>query len=226
MVKNIRRWIETRREDKLYYIYRLHLQKVIESISSLCQQIENWIGGNNDRVEELSETVSDIEEQADHLRREITDKLSRGAVSNHWTADDLVRISRRVDRVADHAKAASKNVFLLCDKKIPQQFREGAGEMAQAVHKEIKTLGAAIELLQEVSDVNQINALLDTVEHQEHEMDKLYFNMKQDYFEHLTENISAPIMVILHALFHNLESAADVAEDAADIIRSILATRR
>jgi predicted phosphate transport protein (TIGR00153 family) len=226
MKRNIRKWLETRRESRLYELYEIHLERVEETVSALCRCIEQWMGDNVHGVEELSETVADLEEQADHLRREITQGLSRRAIVDRWIGEDLIRISRRVDRVADHSKAAARNVYLLRNQPIPQEFREGAAGMAQTVFKEIKTLKAAIEMIQEIVDVEKAMSLLESVEAREHEMDVLYFQMKEHYFNHLSESLTPQSLLILHALFHNMESAADVAEDAADIVRSILATNR
>ncbi len=214
-------------ERYLEYFRRSAAASVLSSIADLALRardaadalitvLEGLRRGDWDLLERALSSVDSIERDGDRLRREILSRLSRIEVSSR-DAEKLARLARRIDLITDQvkntaltaevvARAGGHRCPEMCDKlvEMARRVRDASGELSSAVRSFADSEAAERGILR--------------VERLEHEVDVLYHEAKGL----LPEGASPRFVVLLNDLVNELESAADLCEDAGDVLSELL----
>ncbi|MFQ5978638.1 MAG: DUF47 domain-containing protein [Candidatus Heimdallarchaeota archaeon] len=225
MSSRLFRYLKKRRRSMVIEYIQDHAHQVKDVIRAVNDCLTAWCDDDAPRTQELATVVFQEENVADDLRREVTGKARSPDLSTQ-AREDLMRLSRRIDFIANFGKAATKNVHLLAEQAVPMSIRRSALEMS-------KLLLAQVQLLDEVIGALSVSATSEDVESAddyfaqigqlEHQIDDLYFGAKATYIAK-TEKCSAAALIIVSDMLRNLENASDFTEGTAELVLALLTT--
>ena len=196
--------------DKIHGILIAHSEKVMMAVHALKRASEAWSQGDWDSLEQLVEQVSNLEKEADTLRRSVARELSRSSLA-HTKTDLFRRLVHQTDDVADTAKRAGRFLLIIQDLLLPPEAKRDLVKMTSLSQEAMAGLAEAIQNLAEpperrvemVARVSDLEAAVDDIEFKmQHEASKLHL-----------DNWST---VIFWQLIIIISSIADHIEDAAD----------
>ncbi|RLG47005.1 MAG: hypothetical protein DRO06_03505, partial [Thermoproteota archaeon] len=133
-------------------------------------------------------------------------------------AEKLARLARRIDFVTDQVKntALSLELVMRVGGGLPPGFSDVLREM---VSKLVEEVSAAVSAVRSALDSPERAAeFISEVERAEHEIDLLYHRAKGV----LPADAPPRTVVLLSDLVDEVESAADLCEDATDVLTELL----
>jgi len=211
-------WLSRKREKEILGECKLHADAVVATVAEMRKVVYAFCEGNLEITKREFESVFRQERDADRLKREILDKLSRGPF-HPITREEVVRVVLTADDVAANAKSAARKISASSSKDLPDGIKEGlrrladmdvgiAEKMREAFVKLVDNPEVAIEVTHEV-------------ERMEEEIDEYRVALVEDILRYgdKVKNIAAWLM--LKESVENMENIADRSEDVADVIRSI-----
>lgn len=215
--KELVSWFAKRRESVAIKMTREHAAKVVDAVTELEKGLAAASEGNATETKQAVQRLFAYETEADGIRRNITVELTKGELPPK-DREDLMHLIRRLDTVADYAKDASRNLTLLLQVKVIKELWQKLTDMSRRLVECVWTLRRGIEELDK--DVEKALGLLAKVDELEHTIDENYFEAKITFLAHAKE-LEPPAFIILRDLLHDMEQAADMCADTADLIRII-----
>lgn len=215
MSKRLAGWFVKRRETIAIKMAKDHLAKAVDSITELNKAVKAASKGDSEEAELSIKRLFACESEADRIRREIAEELTKGELPSK-DREDLMHLVRRMDAIADWARDASRSLKILLDVKIPDglwsKFTTISSSLVECVWALRKSVG---ELDKDLEEASKLSFEVDRIEHR---IDEEYFEARRAFIDYAKE-IETPIFIILRDLLHDLEQVADSCEDTADLIR-------
>jgi predicted phosphate transport protein (TIGR00153 family) len=217
-------WLAKGRERSILELCEKHLAEIVETVEATKKAYEAFLEKDAKRLEEVYKEVFSKERKADELKRQILEELSAG-IFHPIDRDEIVRLVMVVDEIAANAKAASGKLLYLPSGKVCRELREimysFASKDLEAVQKLMEAFKAVIK------NSPSALSLCHQVEEKEEEVDefrhtKLFPKLVQWHRAIKDTGMS----FLLEKMLENLESVADLCEDASDILRCIAVSRR
>lgn len=196
----------------------MHSKKVLEMVRLLREALSAHERGDLDRVRELAGRIKEFEDEADSLRVAIDRTLWLSALSGQDKAD-FARLTNRVEKVAAYTLGSSRRLLLVSPDEVPAELSATLAEFAAGLEREVEVLTRAIECLG--VEIEGALPLIDEVGDIESELDSLHQKALHE-LEDIAEGEDVLTLLNLRELVQFLEYAADVAEDAADVLRVIV----
>jgi predicted phosphate transport protein (TIGR00153 family) len=196
--------------DKIHDLLVAHSQKVLMAVHALKSASEAWQRGDREQLERLVEQTSDLEKEADSLRRSVARELSRSTLA-HSKTELYRRLVHQTDDVADTAKQAGRFLLIIQDLLLPAELKSDLVKMTSLSQEAIGDAAEAIAHLSAPPErrfelVARISDLEETV-------DDIEFKMQQEASKLHLDNWST---VLFWRLIITVSSIADHVEDAAD----------
>lgn len=198
-----------------------HARKVQDSIRLMVESFSKFSASQRLELKSLYERISAVEEDADRIKRELIEQLTKSAPAFLYR-EDFIRLIIRVDEVAELAQSISRQLSRISDNGwVPTPI---VGELFERVSGEVLTeyehLRDAIMIL----PMNPKKAidLVTTVHIAESKVDSSYYDAD---FKLLMEVKKIEQLLIYRDLLRLLEDMADLIEDASDDLR-VLALHR
>lgn len=193
---------------------RDHVRTVGDAVSELNKAVAALCGADNEKAMEALNRMLLSEKEADSIEERISEELSKGDMEAK-EREDLMRMVRRMDYIADWSKESGMNLQLILEAgvKVPCKLWSFYHEMTIELEKATKELRASIENL----GINHEMASKHSreVERLEHVLDELYFVTKKEI---LFSEIDPRAVFLLRDMLHGIENSADSCKDVADII--------
>lgn len=198
-----------------------HTRKVQNAVRELMLATTSFVSGKADKVKEHYQKVSAIEEEADSIKLELLDQLTRSAPSFLYR-EDFLRLVTTVDEIAELAQSAIRLMSKILEKKWLPKPEVGAKltQLSEALYASYEKLRNAIFAI--ASDPRRALRLVVDVHISESEIDELYGDADISLLENCT---SLPVILTTRDLIHLFETIADLIEDASDDAR-VLALHR
>jgi predicted phosphate transport protein (TIGR00153 family) len=175
--------------------------------------------GDVERARELAKSAYMKEKDADEIKKAILDELVKG-VFHPIDRDEILRLVLEADGIASNAKAAIGKLSMIPRDVMADSLSEKLAELSDKLVATVETLGEALGALVEGSE--NVIELSQKVESLEEEIDDFRGELVQDQFlPWCQEPTRAGLCIILKEAMDNMEKVADLAEDVADVIRSI-----
>jgi predicted phosphate transport protein (TIGR00153 family) len=216
--KSLLEWFGKRRESVVMSGIRDHIRAVGDAVSELNRAVAALYGSDKDRAMEALNRMLLSEQEADNLEARIATELSKGDMEAK-EREDLMRLVRRMDYIADWSKESGMNLQLILEAgvKVPVSLWSHYHEMTIELEKAARELRASIENL----GINEEMASKHSreVERLEHVLDELYFVTKKEI---LFSDIDPRAVFLLRDMLHGIENAADSCKDVADIIHILI----
>ncbi|WP_456368766.1 TIGR00153 family protein [Thermococcus sp.] len=208
------------KESNVFEAIDKHLEVVEKTLESFRSMVEAYLNGDLERAKELEEEVSNLETEADKLRRTIELMLYEGAFLP-VSRGDYVRLSELVDQVADAAESAA-HVLILAKPKVPQDLKDEILSLVDSSIGTFKALKEAVNALND--DVDKALELAKKTEDAEEEADRIEYKVKGEVFD--SETITTYAKLIWNQVLTKIGDIADRAEDASDQVMLMAIKRR
>lgn len=216
--RSILDWFGKRRESVVMKGMRDHARSVGDSVAELNKAVTALTKGDRDRSLGALARMVLSEKEADNIEEMISEELSKGDMEAK-EREDLLRMVRRIDHIANWAKEAGMNLQLILEAgvKVPAGLWVHYNEMTMELEKASRELLTSVENLGVNWD--KANAHSREVERLEHVLDDLYFRTKKEI---LFSDIDPRAVFLLRDMLHGIENSADSCEDVAEIIHILL----
>lgn len=213
-----------RKERRVLNLISDHLSMVAKTVQQLEQLFEYAKTGDWGRVNNVADKVAELETLADGLHREAVLAISQGAFFS-GTRDDFLQLMELNDNVADAAQNASR---ILADSPIDKQsflilYEKDTGtvlDLFTKLESAVSLLGEAISSLETDSEIAVSKSLL--VERAEEDADGIKNELIKRIFAHKS-NLEVLTLLQLRDFVLKLDEIGDAAEDASDLVISLVA---
>jgi predicted phosphate transport protein (TIGR00153 family) len=213
-------WFTKRRETRALKTMRCHLATTMSIVDALEKAVKAAISDKTEETRTLVDGIAKAEKEADSLRRNFMDELSKGELSP-VDREDLMHLMKRVDMVADWCREATRLLNVIPMENIPQSLKEAYVEMVGGLKGCAFSLRRSIEKMPG-SPEDALKAA-DDVERQEEKVDDMHEKARMLLVKET--NLKAGTAVLACQLFEAIEIAADSCEDACDQVRIIIVRR-
>jgi predicted phosphate transport protein (TIGR00153 family) len=213
-------WIGKQREKDILRLTEKHLRKIISLAISLKDFIQAFSSNSTENMEKTYKETFRLEREADDEKENIIVELSKGPF-HPMDREDIIRLVLTMDDIAANIKAASTKLLYVDPVNIPDNVKENTVELVTMVYNIVMSFGDALQGLIESS--KDVLKLADNVERKEEAIDEFRVVLIAKVLEWGEKSQRISALLMLKESIENLEEAADRTEDAADIIRGIVA---
>lgn len=211
-------WLGKGKEKRALKLCRKHIDKIVKTTESMEETVRSFCEAGKD-TKRKSEKVFKREREADEVKREILNELSKGNFPP-LSRDVIIRLATTADDIADNARGAAAKVNLL-----------DSSELNDSLRNNLKTLaGLALEIVRLLEDtystlLKDPKATLEKTNRVEKMEEKIdYFragNLASRIIEWSNQLCKPGTSGVLYEIENNIEEVADQTENTADIIREI-----
>jgi len=183
---------------------------VLLAVHALKSATGAWQIGDREALNRFVGDLSNLEKEADSLRRAVTMELSHAELE-HSRAELFRRLVHYTDAVADTAKRAGRFLLIIQDLLLPPDLKADLVKMASLSQVAMADLAEAIHCLSEpperrIEYATHISELEESVDDIEFEMQRKATNLQLDTWS----------TIIFWRLILTTGRIADSIEDAAD----------
>jgi len=211
-------WFAPKRGQKVLEMVEDHLELTQKAVNSLYDMVEAAAECDLDKCKRSYMSVSEMEMQADELRRRMVEELTEGEMFPE-ERDDLMEMVRAVDWIADWSKEAGRILNSIPFEKAPDEIKVAAMNMVRADVDCVKVLTQCIRALPK--DSKKALALANQVEMLEENIDDLYGEARKHFATLEFPDFTTGALILLNEFLDALETIADWCENTADIVRAI-----
>lgn len=211
------KWFEKRRETKAIATIQRHLGLTTGIVEDLEKALQSAVKGNEKEMRERIERVTNSEKEADALRREVMDEVSKGELPP-MDRVDLMDLVKRVDMVADWSRESTRVLGAIPIERVPNSVKEAFMEMVRSVRECTASLQICVNKM--MTKPSEALQAADLVERLEEKVDDLH--EKARILLTREDLPQAGVVVLISQLFDALEMIADACEDACDQVRIIM----
>jgi uncharacterized protein len=200
-----------------------HVELVYKCVWKLKELMPPFYQGDFDTLDVRVEEMSQLEHQADEIRRKMEIEFFKGAFLP-FDREDRIILAELVDSVADMAQEAAYGISL-SHITFPAQYHDDFSELVDEVCDSISVLKECVALL----DVDLEQAILKAheVEVREEKVDRIEREIiKRLYQSYRDDEFGILKLIELKEMVLRMGNIVDRAEDASDRIPIIVAKRR
>lgn len=217
MSKRILRWFGDKRNETVLTMVRDHLELTTQAVIGLFNMVSSSFESNAE-TSEYYQKIAQFEMQADDLRRDMINELSKRDLFP-TEREDLMELVRAVDWVADWAREAGRILTIIPFEKSPIELKVATQNMCKANNDCVLILKKSIEALIETP----LKALefANEVELLEEDIDELYNIARKHLASFEFPGFTFGSLILLNEFLDAIEQVADWCENTADIVRAI-----
>lgn len=198
-----------RKEKEVRVLICQHLESVRATVEKMNLAVDEYLDGDVTNAKENGFQTHLMEKVADAQRREIIEKLHKGAFLPVFR-EDLIRLIAHQDKIADKAESCCD--FCLAQrpdvpKALCEQFKELLTASAITMAPYVKAIDNMFE------DYTAVKKNIKEVNCQEEKADTIEWHLTRDLF---TSDISLADKLHLRRFISHIVCISDVIEDAAD----------
>jgi predicted phosphate transport protein (TIGR00153 family) len=220
-------WFKSRNEENAMNKTLVHTQKVLECVVEFEKGLSYYIEERNiDLALKVFFRVTELEHQADGIRREILNMLSKAELAP-IIRENLTHLVKRIDDVANAANASAR-IFIYMNHtnflNLDDEVHKKVLEMARASVDTVKKLNTMVNKLLS-SEEEEIHSLGEEVNTLEHKCDELHFTINR-ILVHSNPDINPFSAIEIHNCIIEIENISDNAEEVADYIIMLTISKR
>ena len=213
-------WLGKRREKDILRLTEKHLRKIISLAITLKDFIQAFSSNSTENMEKTFKEIFRLEREADDEKENIIVELSKGPF-HPMDREDIMRLVLTMDDIAANIKAASTKLLYVDPVNVPDNVKTDTVELVNRVYDIVMSFGDALQGLIEGS--KDVLKLAENVERKEEAIDEFRVVLIAKILEWGEKSQRISALLMLKEAVENLETASDSTEDAADIIRGIIA---
>ncbi len=211
------KWFQKRRETKALAIVQRHLTLTTGIVEDLEKAITAAIKKDEKEKQNCIERVASNEKEADRLRRNVMDDISKGELSP-MDRVDLMDLVKKVDMVADWSREATRVLSAIPMEQVTKLIKDKFLEMVGNVKECAVSLQKCVNKM--MTKPEEALQAADAVEREEEKVDDIHEEARKLLGKE--KLAKAGIVVLTSQLFEALEMIADACEDACDQVRVIM----
>jgi len=210
-----------KQEREVMENYRKHIDKALEAIKLLQEQVNAIVNGNYDEAQRIHEKICDVERDADIIRRK-NERLFAEGILFPSERTFFITLAEKIDLVIDKTKQASRRLII---RKLDEGGREFLNK--SKIRDYLRVTATAVKKLHDAAE----KLLTEPMEalNLAHEVEK-YEEMADDYKLEILRDLYSkegtmhPLTVFqLDHAIRRIDDISDFAEDASDVIVLIVA---
>ncbi|MBW3661153.1 MAG: TIGR00153 family protein [Gemmatimonadetes bacterium] len=203
-----------------------HTRKVHETVAEVRPIIEAFLAEDHDEVARIYERISDLEHEADEIKREIRNHLPK-SLFLPVDRGDMLKYLKEQDAIADAAEDIAV-LLTIRRTRIPPQLHDDVLALTDkviSVSEQLVEAAQEMESLYEASfggrEAEKVVELVEQVNHGEYEADKVQTEVSRRVYA-LEEEIDPVSIYFIMKLFRVLGAIANHAENTGDSLRMML----
>ena len=196
--------------DKVHSLLIAHSQKVLLAVHTLKSATEAWQRGERETLDRFVAELSNLEKEADSLRRGVNRELSLSEL-DHARTELFRRLVHNTDDVADTARRAGRFLLIIQDLLLPADIKSDLVKMASLSQAAMADLAEAIHCLSEPPERRMEYAA--HISDLEESVDDIEFEIQRKANQLQVDTWST---IIFWRLILTTGRIADSVEDAAD----------
>jgi predicted phosphate transport protein (TIGR00153 family) len=196
-----------------------HLAQILIATSSLEKVVEAWQEKDLPKLDQEVSKINEAENAGDRILSEIWLDFAKGSLKSKLQSN-IINFITEADDVINHTKRAVNNFLIIQNLELPQEIYETIKKECQLLHQCVEKLSEGLAIYRE--DIKKIIDLAAEISSLEHQIDGIYTQLKTLYFDLHKFAGNVPLLVIFDHAMRDLEKATNSAEDAADILHSIV----
>ena len=220
-MSELARWFEKRRETKALATIQRHLALTTGIVEDLEKAIIAAIRKDEKEKQKCIERVASTEKEADTLRREVMDEISKGELSP-TDREDIMDFVKRVDMVADWNRESTRILGAIPMEHVPASIKDEVMEMIRSVKECVSSLQKCVNKM--LTKPEEALQAADAVEREEEKVDDIH--EKARILIGKEDLPRAGVAVLISQLFEAIEMIADSCEDVCDQVRIIMVRKR
>jgi predicted phosphate transport protein (TIGR00153 family) len=206
-----------RRETKALETIQRHLALTTSIVEDVGNAMEAAVRNDQKELQRCTQRVSSNEKEADRLRRQVMDEISKGELAPVDRVD-LMDLVKRVDMVADWSRESTRVLNAIPMEYVPDSIKTEFVDMVNSVKECTASLRKCVDKIMTAPE--EALQAADAVEREEEKVDDLHEQARRLLGK---EDLPrAGVAVLISQLFEALEMIADACEDACDQIRIIM----
>jgi predicted phosphate transport protein (TIGR00153 family) len=211
-------WFAPERGDDVLAMAEKHLELTKNVVWELFSMVEAAAKCDREGCSTHYMSVSKMEMEADELRRDMVDSLTKSEMFPE-ERDDLMELVRAVDWIADWSKEAGRILNVIQLDKAPAEMRDAALNMVKADADCVEVLEECLK--KAYKDPKEALNLANKVELLEEDIDELYSQARKQLANLDFKGWTTGSLILLNEFLDSLETIADWCENTADIVRAI-----
>jgi len=212
-------FLRKRAEEEIQKKMEEHLGRIQLATKSLMNAVAAWRKGDFAGLDREVGIIGAEENTADRLLAEMWLELTKGALKSKLRSNILTFI-KRADEIANYAKRTAENMLIIHKVKLPEEIFSTIAKACELIYMCTQKLGEALSIYRK--DIQKTIDLTTEISFLEHQVDGLYSKLKHLYFEYQKVSDNFAGLVIFDHAMRDIEKAANSAEDASDVLRSIV----
>ena len=212
-------WFKSRNEESAINKTLVHMQKVLECVVEYEKAVSYLIDERNtDLALKVFFRVDELEHQADGIRRNILNMISKSEITP-TIRGNLISLTQRIDDIANATNTGARifiymnhTDFLKLDEEIHKKFLE----MARITVTTIKKVNIMVNKLLTANE-EEIHPIGEEINTLEHKCDELHHSINRILVSN-NPNINPFSAIEIHNCISSLEEVTDNAEEVADYI--------
>lgn len=213
-------WWGKEKRSEVLKVSKKHIEEILKTVEKMNKAVRIFCDiENQEKIREASEEVMKAEREADKIKKEILDNLSRETF-HPISREEIVRLIMTADDIADNAKGAAAKISLIDSNILNEELRGSFKNLAHLALESVELLESTYStFLENPEDALEMT---DEVEKLEEKID--YFRAKKlipKIIDWADEINKAGSSIILVEIEDNIEEVADQTENVADSIRKI-----
>jgi predicted phosphate transport protein (TIGR00153 family) len=209
------RWFVKRRKNKILDIAYRQMTVALDTVNDLEKAIKAVTERDGRTARRMIERLFHVEEEIDGLRRTVFEELTKGTLPPQ-EREDIMRLVRNLDVMADYVKDSARNVLVLMDIDVPDELWKAFHDMSSHIVSTAAVLRESLRNLRE--NPSMARAMSEKVEDEENKVDQKHLEIKSLLLKY-GDKVNPATLLILKDLLDSMEEAADSCADTGDYIR-------
>jgi predicted phosphate transport protein (TIGR00153 family) len=212
-------WFKSRNEESVINRTLVFMQKILECVVEFEKGLSFFLTEKNvDLALKVFFRVNELEHQADGIRRNILNMLSKAEISV-IIRENLIRLIQRIDDVANAANASARILIYMNHAeflKLGEEIHKKILEMVNLSVEAVKKLSLMVSNLLKTEEP-EIQKLGEEVNILEHQCDEIHFAINRMLISN-NLNVNPFCAIEIYNSISLIEVISDNAEDVADYI--------
>jgi predicted phosphate transport protein (TIGR00153 family) len=218
-MSSLSEWFKSRNEQSVINKTLIHMQKILEVVVEFEKGLSFYIEQKNlELAIKVFNRVTELEHQADGIRRNILNMISKAEISM-TIRENLVHLTQRIDDIANATNACARILLYMNHSDFLNLEKEVHSKILHMVRITVEAVKKVNMMVNEILKIGEaeIQKLGNEVNSLEHQCDELRFDINKILVtNHPTINPFSAIEI--HNFISILEAISDNAEDVADYI--------
>jgi predicted phosphate transport protein (TIGR00153 family) len=211
-------YLRDRKTRRVHELLIEHAGRCRAVANSYNQLVTAWAEGNKEVLVSRAAIIRSEEHSADEVMLTIQSEVAQSNLPTK-ISEELLSLVKMIDKAAGAAKRSGINIELLKEYILPKEYSDKLIEASKVLIEIFETLEKA---LNNISNPDKVIKLCEEVDSLESKIDDKYKILKNAYFQIEKLFKSSAALIILDHSFRDLESCADYAEDAAELLLALV----